>query len=403
MRRKKSSVDKPRIEPRADDSLSMPRRIDTTRWSDKVSELAHRGFRLESLLDFVDLLLEGKVMPSFQPEQSTTNDVVRQAVIPLSRGIVEDAAGQALASVWSGGESMLASRMVTHNWGNNFMCLVAAIVADAVGESEYKEILAQVVTREGLSAMREHARAMGVLDDTYWACAFSVNQHENICSDFGPQPPETSAHYAEWWTKCHDTVSQEHFCTCDCGAPKYFNDEPDECELNKFDDMMRYMAQRQPSFRHIVAIDEHFNVFMRAWCVAEIVEGSALNLSQRMVIHSQESFDRHYNDLKHLDVRACRASRLADKMEILGKIKDIDVFNEYLQWLIFGTDGLFDEFLDWESRLLMVSKIASRTPSARSNRDSGSTSTDLTASASTDLRPGVASTGSTSTGLADIV
>merc|ERR1712072_538899 len=120
------------------------------------------------------------------------------------------------------------------------------------------------------------------------------------------------------------------------------------------------MAQRQPSFRHIVAIDEHFNVFMRAWCVAEIVEGSALGLPQRMVIHSQSSFDKHYNDLKNLDVRRCRASRLADKMEILNKIKDIDVFNEYLQWLIFGTDGLFDEFLDWESRLVMVSKIASR-------------------------------------------
>jgi len=143
--------------------------------------------------------------------------------------------------------------------------------------------------------------------------------------------------------------------------------------------MMRYMAKKQPCFRHVVAIDEHFNVFMRAWCVAEIVEGSALHLSQRMVIHSQESFDRHYNDLKHLDVRACRASRLADKMEILGRIKDIDMFNEYLQWLIFGTDGLFDEFLDWESRLLMVSKIASRTPTTRSNRESGSgsTSTDL--------------------------
>ena len=56
-----------------------------SRWSQKVRELADRGFTLASLLDFYELLLKGEVMPSFSPERSTTRDVVRQAIIPSSR------------------------------------------------------------------------------------------------------------------------------------------------------------------------------------------------------------------------------------------------------------------------------------------------------------------------------
>jgi hypothetical protein len=230
-----------------------------------------------------------------------------------------------------------------------------------------------VVTLEGLAAVRKNAFAMGSLDLTYWMCAISVNQHESICGDFGPCPTVGTLEYEEWLAKARDSVTQAPFFTCDCCAPKYFNDQPDLCELNKFDDMMRVLAREQASFRHVIAIDEHFNVFMRAWCIAEIVEGSALNLSQHMVIHSEESFDEHYNHLKNLDVRSCRASRIEDKIDILSKIKDIDKFNEYVQWLIFGTDGLFHEFLDWESRLMMVSKISSRLKSPAHAGRSGST------------------------------
>merc|ERR1719235_2938112 len=50
---------------------------------EKVRELAHRGVELRSLLDFWDDLVDGCTAMDFSPE-ATTNDVVRQAVIPAS-------------------------------------------------------------------------------------------------------------------------------------------------------------------------------------------------------------------------------------------------------------------------------------------------------------------------------
>jgi hypothetical protein len=358
-----STVERPQIQPRGNVSQPTSCSSDMTLWDEKVLELADRGFRLGVLLDFVALLLEGQVMPSFQPEQSTTNDVVRLAIIPLSRGTDGAGIGQALASVWNQGQPVRATRMVTHDWGNKFMHLVSAIVADAFGESEYEDIFALVSSPEGLSMVRKRAQAEGVLDISYWVCAFSVNQHQSICNSLGPAPPVETPEYYEWSSKSHDSVTKDAFHTCDCGAPKFLNDLPDLCELNKFDDMMSVLARTESGFSHVIAVDKDFNVFMRAWCVAEIVEGSVLQLSQHMVLHSQESFDDKYHRLKSLDVRACRASRIEDKTQILAKIKDIDAFNEYLQWRIFGTDNLFDQFWDWEERLVLACRIATRTSS----------------------------------------
>ena len=51
-------------------------------WDKKVEELAHRGITTRQLLDFyVDVELD---MPHFDPETSTTHDVVRQVIIPNS-------------------------------------------------------------------------------------------------------------------------------------------------------------------------------------------------------------------------------------------------------------------------------------------------------------------------------
>ena len=53
-----------------------------TQWDQKVEELAHRGITTRQLLDFyVDVELD---MPQFDPETSTTHDVVRQVIIPNS-------------------------------------------------------------------------------------------------------------------------------------------------------------------------------------------------------------------------------------------------------------------------------------------------------------------------------
>lgn len=52
-------------------------------WKAKTKDLARRGLRLRDLLDFYRML--GKdVMPSYQPDLHTTNDVVRLAIIPMT-------------------------------------------------------------------------------------------------------------------------------------------------------------------------------------------------------------------------------------------------------------------------------------------------------------------------------
>ena len=57
-------------------------------WSSKVQELANRGITVRQLLDFYsDLGVE--VMSHFDPDRSTTHDVVRQAIIPQSIRIKE--------------------------------------------------------------------------------------------------------------------------------------------------------------------------------------------------------------------------------------------------------------------------------------------------------------------------
>ena len=50
-----------------------------------VKQLANRGFGLAELLRFWRRLLDGQMMPGFDPRRSLTNDVVRRAIIPESR------------------------------------------------------------------------------------------------------------------------------------------------------------------------------------------------------------------------------------------------------------------------------------------------------------------------------
>ena len=52
-------------------------------WMEKVEELAGRGLTIRQLLGFYSEL-GGSLMPHFDPDRSTTHDVVRQAIIPSS-------------------------------------------------------------------------------------------------------------------------------------------------------------------------------------------------------------------------------------------------------------------------------------------------------------------------------
>ncbi|CAK8993773.1 Uncharacterized protein SCF082_LOCUS3652 [Durusdinium trenchii] len=95
-------------------------------YTQKVSDLAGRGVHLRFLLNFWEELLDGHLMPSFDPRRSQTNDVVRQAIIPSSR--VEEG-GRALAEIWEV-RPVLPQNMVTHHWSNSFAHLVGAMLAE---------------------------------------------------------------------------------------------------------------------------------------------------------------------------------------------------------------------------------------------------------------------------------
>ena len=114
----------------------------------KVEQLSSRGIRLHDLLQFWDELLEGQIMPSFDPQQSQTNDVVRQAVIPKAR---VGSGGVALAKLWAGDDAVVPQSMVTHNWSNTFAHLVAAIVADALEHDTYGNTAKHLMKKSGVT------------------------------------------------------------------------------------------------------------------------------------------------------------------------------------------------------------------------------------------------------------
>ena len=58
------------------------------------------------------------------------------------------------------------------------------------------------------------------------------------------------------------------------------------CEMNKFDDMMALLAASNANFSQVVAVDSQCGLFHRAWCVAELVQASQMQLVQ----HVKNSF-----------------------------------------------------------------------------------------------------------------
>jgi len=333
-----------------------------TALSAKVDELAHRGVRLESLLDFYarDLLgLDGgtRCMPSFRPAMSTTRDVVREAIIPVSR-FSDGSGGEALATKWNRGERVRAEKMVTHAWSNFFTDLVAAIVAEALGQDRYIEA-AGLLAEGRVEELKGRLRDAGTLQQVYWVCAFSINQHAGICGDFGPEPREPGPRHDIWAESRLNTVSKEVYPLCPCREPKYFNDAPVPCELNKFDDMMALLSAGD-GLRHVVAMDRKFALLTRVWCLAEVAESAASRIPQTVLICDDGCIDAEYRKLKRLDIRECEATRQEDKDEILASIPDIDVFNESLQELVMGDCGLLSKFTVREAKLRNAAKFMRR-------------------------------------------
>eukprot|EP00927_Polykrikos_kofoidii_P054191 TRINITY_DN4864_c0_g1_i7.p1 TRINITY_DN4864_c0_g1~~TRINITY_DN4864_c0_g1_i7.p1 ORF type:complete len:727 (-),score=51.53 TRINITY_DN4864_c0_g1_i7:88-2268(-) len=290
-------------------------------WQAKIAELAGRGFTLEALLGFYRGL-GSTYMPQYVAARHRTLDVVRMAIIPESRH-----AKSALADIMMGGAYTRPQTLVTHNWDNLFRDLVAAVVADALGDDDFACIA--YLLEHDIEIVAQAVRAAGVQQNTYWICAFSVNQHRGICSD----NPEGT----------RDPVSMELHPTCSCGSPKAWNDTAPtltcgrgiECEMNKFDDMVRYLSASDAKFRQLIVIDSAFCIFSRAWCVAEIVVSKHIGMQQSFKIKSQAVLAFHENSLKRLKVEEMSASRPEDKQHILDSIQDTAAFNRHLQDMLF--------------------------------------------------------------------
>ena len=296
-------------------------------WEKKTRELANRGISLEELLAFYKNLGDA-VMQSFQPSVHTTTDVVRLAIIPLTASSCSS-----YAQLVNKGAKVLPKKMVTHNWSNLFRDLLASVISEALGEHTFEFVAELLSDKAGVKALEDMLRVHGSLQETYWICAFAVNQHAGICRT---NPAGTV-----------DPVTGLTHPTCQCSEPKFFNEDPPlnddgksiQCEMNKFDDMMALLATENPDFAEVVAVDASLDLFGRAWCVAELAEAHRMGMAQSLKMRNAETLLRRQLTLQGLKVENMKASRPEDVVEILAKIPDKEAFNAKLQELIFDSNA----------------------------------------------------------------
>ncbi|CAE8650892.1 unnamed protein product, partial [Polarella glacialis] len=343
-------------------------------WDETVQSLAARSLEVEELLEFFCRLGPSRdasgaeaVMPSYDPWLSTTSDVVRGAIIPLSRaGDCGLAYANCLLGATASTSTTLPDCMVSHTWSALFLDLVAAMVADALELDEYGKVAQRLAAPRGAQKLLQEVRRKSC--QRYWICAFCVNQHAGICNGFGSEPTPGSDQHSRWDAGRRDTVTGRVFGLCSCSEPKYF-DGP-MCEMNKFDDMMGLLQLRQPNLRHLVAVDRRFELFSRAWCVAELVQSYLSNLPQTVLLLSNRALDvqaeclETYNFLATLTVLECKASREEDRLQILAKIPDVHEFDVQLQAVIFGSRGLLRNALAGFDRVDAAARAARRAASA---------------------------------------
>jgi len=304
-------------------------------WDRKVTELANRGLTLGALLDFY-MGLGVRYMPHFDPDAHSTDDVVRQAIIPLTAA--DATFGPcALATKLMEGRPIRAQRMVTHTWGNKFADLIAAVVADALDQPTYEAILPRL-RPDRIGCLIEELEKGGGLNIAYWICAASVNQHASICSHIPKR--DTSP------------VTRAEHAVCSCSHPKWLNvssprngkGESIPCEMNKFEDMMIDLAKCNRDFRQVIACDREFQLFTRSWCIAEIHVAHEHCMRASLIVHSAKVMARHRDVVEQMDVRNMSASRPEDKAMILRNIEDPVAFNDTMKWILFDEDkGLFKD------------------------------------------------------------
>lgn len=138
-----------------------------------VEDLARRSVTLRTLLKFLRSL--PKTMPHFNVERTRTVDVVWQVIIPetATRGC---SYAELLES-----ERRLPDKMISHNWGNLFAHLMAAVFADAAGKPSFSAILSWLqLGAKGLDmieALIEDRKRFGY---QHWKLAGLASIHTHI-------------------------------------------------------------------------------------------------------------------------------------------------------------------------------------------------------------------------------
>lgn len=318
-------------------------------WQEAVQSIALRGISIKQLVQFYIGL--PKVMPHFRSDVHTTADVVRGAIIPMT---APD--GCAYASLVAEGAPLRPQNMVTHNWSNLFAHLVAAVIADALQLSDFA--LVSYLLQNDITTLEKLFNPED-LEKTYWICAFSVNQHISVCGS------EDQV----------DSLTGDAHPSCKCGKVKQLNGTPPlarngksiHCEMNKFEDMMSFLAASDDNFEQVVAVDVDFNIFSRAWCVAEVAQGHRMGITQKVKIHSKAALEKGLGSLQnqHIHIQNMKASRIEDVQDILSRIQDVEAFNAYLQDMLIGGDGLIAallkplDFVESSRQIGRLARIAS--------------------------------------------
>jgi hypothetical protein len=290
-----------------------------------VENLAKRSMTVYQLLSFCTTDLRVR-MPKFDPMKTTTRDVVRSVIIPKTREV----SGGACSFATAYGTIEFPWKMVTHAWDNLFSDLIAAVVADALGEDTYAEIATKLATLEGTMALMQEVTEKEVDNRSYWICAFCVDQHVSICHN----PPAQGT--------LSDTAPERAYKVCTCNKEKYKNGHP-KCEMDKFDQMMSLLKESEETkghFMQVIAVDRQFDLFRRAWCLAEISEANLSHIPPRLMLSGESIVTKDKSDkIERLDVRRCKAYRKEDKLYVLSRIQEytsIDAFNAKLRALLGG-------------------------------------------------------------------
>ena len=123
--------------------------------------------------------------------------------------------------------------------------MLAAIISDALQENSFT--LAAKLLDEDCTFVCEMLAQSGRLDDTYWVCAFAVNQHICICHS---NPYD------------RDPLTNELHPVCSCSSVNLV--DPDgrstASEVNKFDDMMHHLVETG-GCRQVIAVDQSHDLF----------------------------------------------------------------------------------------------------------------------------------------------